>query len=213
MDNKDLWKLEFLSIYKKNVINRPGSEEVLKWLETSDFFDAPASTKYHLAVPGGLCRHSINVYARLKGLLQYAYGDNCPYSEETIAIVALLHDVCKVDCYRPTWKNQKTYDLEKVEAAERWQVKRDAGGAFIWESVAGYEYDEKFIYGHGEKSVYLICNLMDLSNEEAVAIRFHMGPYQDGEKQNAGKAFAQFPLAFWLHMADSAATFIDEVDE
>lgn len=209
MQEKDLWKSEFLAIFKKN-IDRPGCDDVLKWLETSDFFDAPASAKYHLAVPGGLCKHSINVYKRLKGLLQYAYGDSCPYSDETIAIVSLLHDGCKIDCYDLGWKNQKTYDEEKVAAADRWQIKHDAAGDFIWESVPQYVFNDKFIYGHGEKSVYLIQKYMELTFEEAVAIRWHMGPYQDGEKQDAGKAFAWVQLAFWLHVADSAATFIDE---
>ena len=212
MQEKELWKNEFLAIFKRN-INRIGSDEILKWLETSDFFEAPASAKYHMAIPGGLCRHSINVYKRLKGLLDYAYGESCPFNEETIAIVSLLHDVCKIDCYDLGWKNQKTYDSEKVEAADRWQIKHDAAGDFIWESVPQYVFNERFVFGHGEKSVYLIRNLMDLSNEEAVAIRFHMGAWQDGEKQDAGKAFAWKPLAFWLHMADSAATCIDEVDE
>ena len=212
MIDKMLCKNTFLALYKTN-INRIGSDELLEWLDGSDFFEAPASSKYHLNVPGGLCMHSINVYARLKGVLDYAYGDNCPFNEETIAIVALLHDVCKANTYVLGWKNQKTYDVDKVCAADGWQRKCDALGEFIWETVPQYTFDEQFVYGHGEKSVYLISKHMDLTEDEAVAIRYHMGPWRDGEKQDAGKAFERFPLAFWLHMADSMATFIDEVEK
>jgi len=192
-------------------VDRPGLGELIEWLETTDFFEAPASSKYHLAEAGGLCQHSLNVYHRLKDFLWDESRKNGRfYGNDSIAIVALLHDVCKADFYTVSTKNQKTYDPDKVAAAERWQVKHDNGGSFIWETVPTYTIDEKFVYGHGEKSVYLIGKFMDLSDEEAQAIRYHMGPYQDGEMKNASACFQKNPLAFWLHMADSAATFLDE---
>ena len=77
----------------------------------------------------------------------------------------------------------------------------------------GYKFDEDFVYGHGEKSVYIVSAFMKLTREEAVAIRFHMGPWQDGEKQNAGKAFEQCSIAALLHIADMMATYLDEVDD
>lgn len=209
-------KEKFIEIYRKN-IQRQGSEDLLKWLEATDFFDAPASTRYHLNRPGGLVEHSINVYKRLRRLHSIEkYGDLSDMTvfpeAETIAIVGLLHDVCKVDVYRREPKNQKTYDLEKVAAAQDWQVKHDAGGDFIWETVMGYRADDQLPYGHGEKSVYIISGFMRLTREEAFAIRYHMGPWQKGEEQNAGKAFERFPMALLTHLADMQATYIDEAE-
>ena len=135
--------------------------------------------------------------------------------EETIAIVSLLHDVCKIGIYRKAPKNQKTYDPEKVKQAQRWQVKHDELGDFIWESVIGYEFDDPIPYGHGEKSVYVVSSFMKLSGEESMAIRWHMG-FTDNDfragGQNVGKAFEKYPLALLLHLADLQATYLDEVE-
>lgn len=204
-------KERFLEIYDRT-IQRPGAEDLKAFLERSDFFTAPASSKHHLAETGGLIQHSMNVYDRLNQFLGAEYVHESPYTEETIAIVALLHDLCKVNTYKQDWKNQKTYDLEKVSGAYPGNVKHDSRGPYIWESVPAYTIDEKFIYGHGEKSVYIIRSFMDLSPEEATAIRFHMGPWQEGEGRNAGAVFSKNPLAFFLHMADEAATFLDETE-
>lgn len=205
-------KEEFVQTFRR-YINRDGSEELLAWLEKTDFFQAPASTKYHLNYPGGLCEHSLNVFHRLRDFMANEYGMNeCPYDNESIALVSLCHDLCKIGLYSKCWKNQKTYDAEKVAAASRYSVKHDAAGDFIWETVLGYEIDEQFIFGHGEKSVYLVREFMRLTPEEAQAIRFHMGSWNHDEARNAGDVFAQNPLAFYLHVADEAATFIDEVE-
>ncbi len=208
-------KKEFIRIATEN-ISCKNLNKLLAWLDReSDFYEAPASTRHHLAVPGGLCEHSLNVYERLRKLLIDEYGSmkNCPYTEETIAIVALLHDICKANMYKPSYRNQKTYDAEKVAAAENWQVKHDAGGDFIWETVQGYEIDEKFLFGHGEKSVFILQHFITISQDEATAIRYHMSSWQDGEARAAGDTFRRNPLAFFLHVADEAATFIDEVDK
>ena len=202
-------KEEFLEICK-NTIKRSGNEKLLEWLLSTDFFTAPASSKYHLACEGGLCKHSLNVYHRLKDLLLNEYGGDCPYSDETIAIVSLMHDLCKCDYYTVGTKNQKTYDTSKVAAADRWQVKHDNSGFFIWETVQYYTIDEKFSFGHGEKSVYIVSKFINLTDEEAQAIRFHMSSWQEGESKNAGACFEKNPLAWFLHVADEAATFIDE---
>lgn len=209
MTKPEMWKAEFERIWRKS-ITRPGADELFAWLESTDFFTAPASSKYHLAEEGGLCLHCIHVYDRLKMLLQMEYKDDIPYSEESIAIVSLNHDDCKADFYLPGWKNQKTYDPEKIAAADKWQVKHDAAGDFIWETVPNYQINEKFVFGHGEKSVYLVMQHMKLTDEEAQAIRFHMSGWADGEGKDAGKVFETNPLAFWLHVADEAASFIDE---
>lgn len=213
-------KDKFIEIYKEN-IRRPGAEKLLTWLESSDFFEAPASTRFHLSKPGGLVEHSVHVYERLLKLYKvekanpaYPGTQYLPADEEleSIAICGLLHDICKVGCYKSEPKNQKTYDPEKVKKAQKWQIKHDALGDFIWETVMGYKFDEDFVYGHGEKSVYIASAFMKLTREEAVAIRFHMGPWQEGEKQNAGKVFEQCSLAALLHIADMMATYLDEAD-
>lgn len=212
-------KETFLEIYRER-IKRPGADKLLEWLESSDFFEAPASTRFHLCRPGGLVEHSIHVYDRLRELYSNELSRNTEgpvilsdEDEESIAICGLLHDLCKVNLYRKEPKNQKTYDPEKVKAAWKGSVKHDDLGDFIWESVMGYKHDDRLPYGHGEKSVYIISGFMKLSRDEAFAIRFHMGPWQDGEKQNAGNAFNMFPLAAMTHMADMLATYLDEKEE
>ena len=211
VEGPEVWRQNFEEIYHGSVV-RHGSDELFRFLTNSDFFVAPASTKYHLAIQGGLCLHSLNVYNRLCGLLQYQYGSAIPYNGETIAIVALLHDICKVNTYRIGWKNQKTYDPAKIENAAGWQIKHDGGGDFIWETVPAYETDEKFVFGHGEKSVYMIREFMRLDVEEAQAIRFHMGGWRDGDEKWVGACYEKNPLVFYLHVADEAATYIDEVE-
>lgn len=204
--NKEL----FENIYQSK-IKRSGADELLRWIECSDFFTAPASAKHHLNQESGLCEHSLNVYRRLRQFLQSEYeGAECQYSEETIAVVALLHDLCKTYHFKAGWKNQKTYDPDKVSSANSREIKHDAAGDFIWETVPIYEIDEKFIYGHGEKSVFLIMQHMRLTEVEAQAIRFHMGAFNHDEARNYGDACAVNPLVFFLHMADGAATFLDE---
>lgn len=192
-------------------IQRPGADQLLAWLESTDFFTAPASSRHHLAYPGGLVEHSLNVYTWLSGLTNDL--GNPMIDSESVAIVSLLHDVCKIHYYEQTWRNQKTYDEGAVAAAPRNLVKHDQGGDYIWETVLGYTVNDQFTYGHGEKSVYLIQKHMELTDEEAVAIRFHMGSWQDGEKANASAAFKTNPLAFWLHVADEAATFLTEKED
>lgn len=201
--------IEFKNIFQRE-IKRPGADKLLAWLESTDFFSAPASSRHHLARPGGLVEHSVNVYSWLEDFCSRD-GINV-YDPESVVIVSLLHDVCKAHYYHPTWRNQKNYDEGVIAAAPRDLVKHDQGGDFIWETVQSYTVNEQFVYGHGEKSVYLIQKHMELTDEEAVAIRFHMGAW-DGEKANASAAFTTYPLAFWLHVADEAATFLTEKED
>lgn len=208
----------FIEIYKEH-ITRPGADNLLEWLDRTDFFEAPASTLFHLSRPGGLVEHSINVYTRLRALYEAELTRGLEglismtaQNEETVAICGLLHDVCKVDVYRQEPKNQKTYDPEKVRAAQKYQVKHDGMGDFIWETVIGYKFDDYLPYGHGEKSVYIISGFMKLTREEAMAIRWHMGPDGDGWR-TVGEAFNRFPLAVLTHLADIQATYLDEREE
>lgn len=209
----------FREIYNDH-IKRPGADKLLEWLEKTDFFVAPASTRFHLSCEGGLVKHSVHVYERLRELYcnELARNSSGPViltdeEEETIAVCGLLHDVCKANVYKKEPKNQKSYDPEKVKRAQKWQIKHDELGDFIWESVMSYKFEDQMPYGHGDKSVYIVSGFMKLSREEAFAIRFHMGTWQDGEKQNVGNAFNMFPLAVMMHLADMQATYFDEKDE
>ena len=185
---------EFISIFEEN-IKRDGAEQLLEYLKNKcDFFTAPASTRYHNAFEGGLLRHSLNVYHCLKDYLERTrvkdvYG--LTYDAESIAIVALLHDVCKVNFYKVSSRNVK-----------------DENG--VWKSVPFYEIEDTLPYGHGEKSVYILSGFMRLSREEAFAIRYHMGFSGIEETRDVGKAFEMFPLAAALSIADTEATFFME---
>ncbi len=184
----------FLQIYQSK-IHREGADKFLEYLtEKSDFFTAPASTRYHGAYEGGLAQHSVNVYECLRAYMDRErvkdlYHMN--YSEETIALVSLLHDVCKIGCYKTSTRNVK-----------------DENG--VWQKVPFYQFDDPMPYGHGEKSVYILSGFMRLSREEAFAIRYHMGFSGNEDKGSVGKVFEQFPLAFALSVADMEATYFLE---
>lgn len=182
-------KEKFLELYHKYIF-REGADGFINWLESTDFFTAPASTRYHGSYQGGLCQHSINVFEQLIRLLK-TYKE-IKTTGETAAIIALLHDVCKADCYKTEMRNTKQ------------------NGA--WIQVPYYTFQEDFCYGnHGGKSVYLIGKYMRLTDEEAVAIQCHMGN-EDG-KYTVSNAYEQNPLAWLLHVADEAATYLDESKE
>lgn len=170
------------------------------------FFEAPASTKYHGNFAGGLVLHSLHVFYRMSQNCVYEFGRDCgegipfpPDRMESIAIAALLHDICKAEFYKIDYKNQKVYSEQGRQFDKR--------GAYSWESVPFYTVDEKFPFGHGEKSVFLINEHMRLTRDEALAIRFHMGDFTD---RNTGKAYEMCPLALQLHIADLQATYLDE---
>jgi len=188
-------KEEFISIYKQ-YIKREGASDLLDFLfsNKSDFFEAPCSTRFHLSREGGLVEHSINVYECLKAYLERTrvkelYG--LSFSDETIAIVALLHDLCKVNVYKKSMRNVK-----------------DSSGK--WVQVPSYDFQDDLPYGHGEKSVYIISGFMKLTRDEAFAIRYHMGFSDTENVRNVGEAFSKFPLAFALSTADMEATYFIE---
>ena len=186
MDLKD----EFISIYEDN-IKRDGSKELLNWLESTDFFEAPASTKYHCACKYGLVQHSLNVYDVFKQKYFEEKNDNL----ESITICTLLHDICKSHFYKISTRN----------------VKNELTG--VWEQIPYYTIDDVFPYGHGEKSVFLIERFMRLKTSEAMAIRWHMGGFDDavrGGGFSMSQAFDKFPLAVKLHISDLEATYLKE---
>lgn len=192
-------KDKFIKAYTEN-ITRPGADKLLTWIESSDFFAAPASTRFHLSSPGGLLEHSLHVFERMKAICAneatITSGFNEP-SMETIAVCGLLHDICKANFYAVEMRNRKN----------------DQGR---WEQYPFYVVDDKLPYGHGEKSVYIISGFMRLSREEAMAIRWHMGFADNdfrGGGYSVGNAFEKFPLAVLLHIADLQATYLDETGE
>jgi hypothetical protein len=183
-------KEEFLNIYKENV-TRNGSEELLDWLQKTDFFTAPASTKYHCACESGLLLHSLSVYH----VLMEKHFEGSEESKESFAICGLLHDLCKTQFYKVSSRN----------------VKNEKTGA--WEKVPYYMIDDSFPYGHGEKSVFLIERFMRLKTSEAMAIRWHMGGFDDTAKSGGfslSLAFEKYPLAVKLHLSDLESTYLRE---
>lgn len=186
-------KEQFIQTYNK-YIKREGADKLLAYLsEQSDFFTAPASTRYHGSYEGGLCEHSLNVYSCLvdfmaRPRMKEMYG--IEYSDESIAIAALLHDLCKINFYVPGTRN----------------VKENG----VWKTVPSYTINDTLPYGHGEKSVYIISGFMRLTRDEAFAIRYHMGFSTNDDPGTVGKALEMFPLAFALTVADMEAAYFIE---
>ena len=179
MENKQ----QFIEVFN-NLIKRPGKEKLLEYIEKTDFFTAPASTRFHGAYSGGLVEHSLNVLQRIYKHQQY--------SPETLAIVSLLHDLCKADFYSVDYRN----------------VKQPNG---TWTKEPYYTINDKLPIGnHGDKSVFIVSRFIQLSAEEIAAIRYHMGAFQEGDIKNIGNVYEKYPLALFLHIADMEATYLDE---
>jgi len=187
-------KSRFLQIIKQN-ISRPGIDELVDWISKSDFFVAPASTKFHSAVEGGLCDHCLKAYDRFLRLLEMEYGQDWQkvLSLESATIIALFHDVCKINYYKVEYRNTKV------------------DGEWVQKPV--FVVDDQLPYGHGEKSVYIINGFLRLTREEAMAINWHMGGFDTrvrGGSYSLSDAFYKFPIAMIFHAADVMATYLDE---
>ncbi len=184
------YKDEFIEIYTQN-IKREGSAELLEWLQKTDFFTTPASSKFHCACEQGLVMHSLSVYHTLMEKHFEPDKDN----PESFAICALLHDLCKAQFYKVSFRN----------------VKNDETG--VWEKKPFYAVDDQFPYGHGEKSVFLIERFMRLKTSEAMAIRWHMGGFDEAARGGSfaiSHAYEKYPLAVKLHLADLESTYLRE---
>ena len=182
------YKQKFIEYYQAN-IHREGADRLLEWLQTTDFFTAPASTRYHC--PSGLVQHSVNVYE----VMMEKHFDPETDSAESFALCALLHDVCKAQFYKISTRN----------------VKNEKTGQ--WEKVPYYTIEDAFPYGHGEKSVFLIERFVRLKPAEATAIRWHMGGFDDaarGGNFSISVAYDKYPIAVKLHLADLEATYLRE---
>ena len=182
-------KEEFLSLFRQNVTRR-GADKLLEWVESTDFFQAPASTRFHAAYAGGLLEHSLNVYH----VYMDKHFDPATDNIESVTLCTLLHDLCKAGFYDVEYRNRKN----------------EQGS---WEKVPVYVINDRFPYGHGEKSVFLIERFLKLSTEEAIAIRWHMGGFDDSAKAGSfaiAHAFERCPLAVKLHLSDLEATYLRE---
>lgn len=164
-------------------VKRTGVKSLVCWLENTDFFDAPASTRFHEAYQGGLLEHSLRVYfemCRLRDMFP-----EIKITDESIIICSLFHDLCKVDFYAETTRNVK-------ENGE-------------WKTAPYYTINERFKFGgHGSKSVYLIERFLNLTEPEAAAINTHMGV--QGNDYSCYDVYREYPLAMLLHTADTIAT-------
>ena len=187
----------FVNRVVKN-IKRKGVDDLLDYLMYStDFFNAPCSTRFHLCTEGGLVQHSLNV--------DYAFNKLCEifatdFSMESMHICALFHDICKCNSYAKVKKSRKTGNLLPNGKPE-------------WEDYIGYDFSDNFPYGHGEKSVFLLQKFITLTDEEAMAIRWHMG-FSDasfkGGQQSVSNAMKLYPIIALLHSADIIATSAEE---
>lgn len=190
-------------------IKREGAdiEGLIKKLESSDFFEAPASTKYHSAIKGGLCLHSLNVYDNLSGLIKMKYGEVpfMVYDEDSIRIVSLLHDIAKINTYEVTSVNKKLYTEHGT--------KSDNLGKFEWVSEMGYrkrEDKDVYLFGtHGQNSERMVSYFIPMSEEESCAIVNHHSNY-DNHQLNISPIYNKYGLACLLHLADMMSTYIDE---
>ena len=183
-------KQKFLELLRST--KREGVEDLIKFLEASDFFTAPASTRFHGDYEGGLLEHSMKVYEILVEKVK-----NSPVKidvpDDTLKIVPLLHDICKTNFYKIDYRNAK-----------------NALG--VWEKVPYYTIEDTIPYGHGEKSVMMITEYIKLTPEEKYAIRWHMGYTEPKELYNTiGAAYKKYPLALLMHEADLEATYFYDI--
>ncbi len=185
-------------------IKREGADKLLKYCQTSDFYTAPSSTRFHLSVPGGLLQHSLNVMDALRDILTknadgtYSYivlgHEVARISEETLVLITLMHDLCKTHFYTVEMRNKKING--------------------VWQEVPTYSINDEFPYGHGEKSVFMLESMIRLTMEERMAIRHHMGAFtRDPDAQaNYGNAVDRWPIVLALHTADMYASHFMEED-
>lgn len=195
-EREDLSSIETKTLFNDichKYIQREGIYDLLSWLEGTDFYKAPASTRYHGAYEGGLCDHSLHVYFCFRSYVKKRCepGYHLKMSEESITLCALFHDLCKVDIYKTEMRNRKN---------EQGQ----------WEQVPFYTIEDALPLGHGPKSVYIINRYMKLSDAETAAIAYHMGFSYGDDPRTVGNAFSRFPEAFALSTADMEATYFVE---
>lgn len=179
-------KDRFINLLRQT--NREGIENLISFLEKTDFFTAPASTRFHGSYEKGLLEHSLKVYDILKEKAKTSCI-NIPINEDSLIIIALLHDICKANYYKVDYRNAKNSLGE-------------------WEKVPYYTVEDTIPYGHGEKSVMMLTEYIKLTVEEKYCIRWHMGFTEPKELYTTlGQAYKKYPLALLMHEADLEATY------
>ena len=187
-------------------VSREGMDDLLSYIRKSDFYTAPASTRYHSCHEGGLLEHTLNVYDQLNKKFENKELYCANATHDNIIISALLHDICKTYFYNTEYRNKKIYDEHGT--------KRDENGRFDWKSVPAYIVDDRIPYGHGEKSVMIIESYIRLEPVERYAIRWHMGFTEPKESWNTlSAAIRKYPLILAIHESDLEATYLLEEEE
>jgi len=183
-------KEEFIKLLKST--NRENIDKLIEFIDKTDFYKAPASTKFHGSFEGGLLEHSMKVYEILKDKVKNAVIP-IDTPEESLIIIALLHDICKANFYKVDYRNAKNQFGE-------------------WEKVPYYTIEDTIPYGHGEKSVMMLTEYIKLTVEEKYAIRWHMGFTEPKEIYTTlGAAFKKYPVALLVHEADLEATYFFDI--
>ena len=197
-------KKEFISLIY-SIEREFNKDRLIEWLENrSDFFTAPASSKYHGSYEGGLCNHSLNVYYSLKNLAQnfLSYeidqegNQHFKYSEDSLKIVGLLHDISKANYYEKYFRN----------------VKDEKGN---WVQVPEYKVrDDRFIFGSKEQTAeFMVSNFIPLTVDERISILHSSGGQAyDSTQTNVATIFNACELTTLLHTADLLSTFVLEHD-
>lgn len=178
-----------------NSIQREGKDKLLEFLNNSDYFMCPASidTKYHNSTLGGLARHSLFVYRLLADKVTYINMDINP---DTIILTSLLHDLCKVNFYKQEVK---------------W--KKDSNNA--WQQELGYVVNDQLPLGHGEKSLFVTQRCINLTDEEACMIRWHMSMSETGAHFKYPTGYAldgsvkMYPAVVLLQSADFESQILE----
>jgi len=199
-NNKELY-LDLL-----NSINRDGIESLSAFISSTDFFEAPASTTYHTSYEGGLCEHSLNVYSNLKKLINL-YGMDELFSDDSVKIVSLLHDLSKTNFYEKYVKNEKFYNDNGS--------KSDDFGRYDWVSVLNYKVKDSSIRtvagDHGFNSFFLVSKYIPMTDEEIISIlNHHAGMGDSNPNRDMNSILNKYTLAFLLHLADMASCYITE---
>jgi hypothetical protein len=227
--------------FKKDILDllasvkREGMPELIEWLTNGcDYFTAPSSTQYHGNYDGGLADHSLNVYDSLT-LLHKEYVEGKGYPIDSLIIVALLHDLCKVNYYikdeDPATSAQIKYMKDLIGNSGEAEVvsEKHMTKAYVSKVIDHYKntpdepfpaytpfykVKDEFPMGHGEKSLCIIQRYIALTDEEALAIRWHLGGYDPGfhfffpSGAPAQQAIKNYPLVPLLISADFLATWM-----
>ena len=179
---------------------RKGIDDLILWMETNGFYDAPCSSKYHLAKPGGLAEHSINVFSN--ALLMYEAlcikeGKQATFEKtHSIILCSLLHDLGKAGQF-----GKPNYVINHIITDEI------PGNEY---PIPVYETNKDLLYvPHEVRSVVIASKFIDLTEEEQFAILYHNGLYGElkGFKGN------EIPLYLILHNADMWAARVTEQEE